>query len=307
MKYLTFLIIVMFFFSSSLFAKRVDIVAGGFNSCKLFYKDRNKKSNDKGFLKYGPTPVRTNMYKVFMRGSKNPEHYFISCFTGLVGAEKLYYINSDQPYDVREVAVHKYVNIIESYLEKHKSEGIDRARIIGHSHGGWLSMTLASALRKSIHIDTLTTIDPISFNSCTRTTIIQKQLERLGQILSWPFVYARMIQNCAKELREEKEITKREAKKKCREIFKERGVSSNLKKYIQKLYNDPSDSCLRAPWEIDDEIIQSSVDYWINYYQEKSFYLHSSVYEKADENIFKDKSHIGIDTDQGIWNRYFRD
>lgn len=42
--------------------------------------------------------------------------------------------------------------------------------IIGHSHGGWLAMRLAEALKKPIKTGFLATLDPISFTECNAST-----------------------------------------------------------------------------------------------------------------------------------------
>lgn len=314
MKYL--ILIMVFSFTlcfQFLEASELQIIAGGFNSCKFLKRVKSEKkelgfieSDNKGFyLQYGATPIGSRMYKAFHDYAiRKDQPYLISCFTGLLGAERLYYISSLEPDVEHTIEVDEYPEFVNQFIEYYTGDPIDRAKILGHSHGGWLVMQIVAQLNKKIPVDQLITVDPISFNSCNRDFIIQRQLKRLSKLMTWPFVYGGMVHECARELEKQKDISGRKARKECRYSLKEKGVSLNLLQYVKKLYKDPSDGCLSAPWEINDHLVSDRVDYWINYYQEKSFYLHSSTYKYADENIFIDKGHVGIDTEQEIWIRH---
>ncbi len=283
-------------------ASQLEIVAGGFNSCKLFI---TKKKNNRSWIKYNPTPIKTRMYQSFFSTKDtHRKHFFISCFTGLIGAESLYFINSDYPNFVQTSKVDDYAGIINRFIKNKTNNPIDQIKVIGHSHGGWLAMTLVPLLSNITPIKTLITIDPISFNNCTKINIIENQFRRFKALLAWPFVYTSLVNKCVRKIRPLQKQTRREAKKECRSTLKQRGIEKSLKKYFSLLYNDPTDSCLSAPWEIDDTALTNQVDHWKNYYQNKSFFLHSSIYDQADENIFKDKSHLVIDTDEEIWEQF---
>lgn len=154
-------------------ANTLNVIMGGFNSCGLeSIKDEQGK-----VVSSKPTPLTSDMHgKLFEEQAKgqisisqNP--YIVSCHDM---SGNIYYIRSDKPDEVialngtgenfeREMIFKK---AIEDMFNDKKDEGIRKVNLVGHSHGGWLAMTMAEQLDKEIPIQNLYTIDPISKVHC---------------------------------------------------------------------------------------------------------------------------------------------
>ena len=62
--------------------------------------------------------------------------------------------------------------------------------------------------------------------------------------------------------------------------------------------------CTQAPRDITNaqrSMIGNISDFWGNYYQTNTFYLHSAPMEEADFNLKLNTSHTGIDSHEGVW------
>jgi pimeloyl-ACP methyl ester carboxylesterase len=111
----------------------------------------------------------TNYYKqpdVNWRGmSDHGIRWLFSCFTS---TSELYLRGNQDPDVVGGDAwdLNPLLSRIQTLSEDFRRPVI----IIGHSHGGWLAMSLAEALPRPIANGFLATIDPISFTECNPST-----------------------------------------------------------------------------------------------------------------------------------------
>jgi hypothetical protein len=64
--------------------------------------------------------------------------------------------------------------------------------------------------------------------------------------------------------------------------------------------------CMSAPRDISNperSVINDRSGFWGNYYQTKTFYLHSAPMEEADENLKLNATHTSIDNDPIVWSK----
>lgn len=64
--------------------------------------------------------------------------------------------------------------------------------------------------------------------------------------------------------------------------------------------------CTSAPRDFTNEhraFIRDHSDHWANFYQTRTFYLHSAPMEEADENLKLDTTHTDIDAHPVVWER----
>ena len=62
--------------------------------------------------------------------------------------------------------------------------------------------------------------------------------------------------------------------------------------------------CTQAPRDVTNahrSMIREVSDFWGNYYQTNTFYLHSAPMEEADLNLKLNTSHTAIDSHEGVW------
>lgn len=293
--------------TTPLVAKELYVVASGFSSCNFFKLHTTEKNGKKKIIsRYAPTPFNKGTYKKFLETVGPDSPYIFSCFSGLIGEEELYYITSDDPQESRKIEISSFYELVEDfYNEKRDKENLTGIKIWGHSHGGWLALQTILHKGDRLPFDGAMTVDPISHELCTRQTLMSTQLKNLKKIAAWPFWYSYKLKECVQRIRSEYKISNKDAINSCKNLFKEELISTSLKSYFKKLYSDPKDICLKKPEDINGENVRKNVSYWINYFQNKSFFLHSSAFTSADENIFlEEKNHLSIDTDDEIWNRF---
>ncbi len=150
----------------------MSVIMGGFNSCG-FQAIKNEAGETTGTR---VTPVLSDMHaKLFEEQaegqvsiSQNP--YIVSCHD--MGGN-IYYVSSDDPNNVIELKKpplenreDSFKDAIERMYNNKKEDGVHKVNLVGHSHGGWLAMTMAEGLDESIPINNLYTIDPISKVHC---------------------------------------------------------------------------------------------------------------------------------------------
>jgi hypothetical protein len=170
-------------FSHTLLAKDLYIVSSGFNSCQL--------------LRAAPTPYNTGVYASYYKTITDGSPYIFSCFTGLIGKEKLYYITSDHPQDAKPISISAFFDLVQSFYEAKKiSENLEGVKIWGHSHGGWLALQTTINLGEVLPIKGLMTVDPISYKLCSRKTLTENQSQNLGKLTAWPFQYSYKLNKC---------------------------------------------------------------------------------------------------------------
>lgn len=69
-------------------------------------------------------------------------------------------------------------------------------------------------------------------------------------------------------------------------------------------------NCTIAPPDIKDDqrnMIQQVTEHWSNYWQNKTFYLHSSKIDQADVNVKVNASHTEIDNSDQVWSEQLAD
>lgn len=156
----------------SIFAQSMTVVMGGWNSCG-HQPLKNEAGETTGYKR---TPLLSDMHaKLFEKQAEgqvsiSQSPYIVSCHD--MGGN-IYYVSSDDPNNVIELKKpplenreDSFKDAIERMYNDKKDDGVRKLNLVGHSHGGWLAMTMAEGLDKEIPIENLYTIDPISKKLC---------------------------------------------------------------------------------------------------------------------------------------------
>lgn len=166
------LISFLFLISFNHYAQTLNVIMGGFNSCG-FEPVKNDKDEVIGSK---VTPILSDMHsKLFEQQAEgqisiaqNP--YIVSCHDM---SGNIYYVSSTEPNKVIELKKPEtedrekvFKEAIEKDFNASAELGVRQVNLVGHSHGGWLAMTMAESLDKDIPINNLYTIDPISKVHC---------------------------------------------------------------------------------------------------------------------------------------------
>ncbi|TNE50499.1 MAG: alpha/beta fold hydrolase [Deltaproteobacteria bacterium] len=155
--------------------RRLFVVMGGWGSC--------------GRTGWGSlTPRKTGMYEPAQRllakaKAKTGEssHWIVSCF-GMYSS-RAYVVTSAAPEKVYSASVETFL----SYVQRESQRAGGRSLfLIGHSHGGWLAMRVAYALRQIRTIPLLVTIDPISRTQCTPSRMVAAYFRSATQLRPEP-------------------------------------------------------------------------------------------------------------------------
>lgn len=142
------------------------VVSGGFRSCV-----RNGSGNF--------DPRRISFYDSFKQlesrlkslGHKKIDSV-VSCFDGRLqdAVQTIYYVESSEPQIIKQTGRQEYLAVLNKYLNQEKGRPV---ALIGHSYGGWNVMQVGLDFSKSsANIVNLTTIDPISPETCSAQNIL---------------------------------------------------------------------------------------------------------------------------------------
>jgi pimeloyl-ACP methyl ester carboxylesterase len=107
-----------------------------------------------------------------LKKSGAPEaKYIISCFK--LDVSRVVFMTSDKPSEVREDSLSQLFSTFEASVNKLPGTSVS---IVGHSYGGWLSLSLLDQVKTKFNVDSLTTLDPISRSQCTPPDVVNSFL-----------------------------------------------------------------------------------------------------------------------------------
>jgi hypothetical protein len=136
----------------------VLVTIGGWNSCAA--TDQNPVPNPYGMNHYANF---SKMKDRIAEQTSRPIRFVAACFTASMN--KVRYLSSSAPTTLREGPVTQ----LYEEIDRQVSEAGGLAFINGHSYGGWYAMQAALALPDSVKIALLSTMDPISPETCKLT------------------------------------------------------------------------------------------------------------------------------------------
>jgi len=128
------------------------VAMGGFTSCKT---QLDGATGPRGMGMF--QPFSEVLGEISARTGKAPD-YVISCFTS---AQPVRWISSRAPDALRETPLADHLAAIKALTTNDRP-----VFLIGHSHGGWLSLKTAIALVEERNIAGLFSLDPISRINC---------------------------------------------------------------------------------------------------------------------------------------------
>ncbi len=173
----------------------VVLFAQGFYSCTYGYHDAPDH-----FDAVFNAALEASKQKHGLDGAKVNVAYLESCFTGGMvqngGREKLYYTVREvgEAKSAQHEAMPQAIGVMANGIANRMGKPGNPARVImvGHSHGGWITMTGAQLWQPGPDLRVLATLDPISYKKCSQSGMIFEKVRQL----SIPFASLMMSNEC---------------------------------------------------------------------------------------------------------------
>ena len=159
------------------------VAMGGYNSCK---SEDPKKANEVDVNPLGNGPLGMGLFKPFnaLKTLLNDKYgikarYIVSCFESGSSANVR---STSAPDQLKTIDPKDFPKLIATEMRRGSP-----IYLVGHSHGGWLSLQNTLALAEEVTIDGLFSTDPISRVHCnppaiTGCTVFPQDIDEAKQI-----------------------------------------------------------------------------------------------------------------------------